>query len=46
MNKKRSQTFYKSIDVHSMTYGIGDSIPSKSMWNIVNQLGKNDFSCS
>ena len=36
-------SFY--IDVHSVTNVVGKSISSISMWNIVNQLGKHDFSC-
>ena len=40
LTKKRSQTFYKLMDVHSMTNVVGKSISSVSMWNIVNQLGK------
>ena len=44
LTKRRSQTFYKNIDIHSVTNAIGESISSISMWNIVNQLGKQDFS--
>ena len=43
--KGRSQTFYKLIDVHSVSNAQGEIFFSMSMWNIVNQLGKNDFSC-
>ena len=28
-----------------MTNGVGESISSVTMWNIVSQLGKHDFSC-
>ena len=43
--KGRSQAFYEPVDVHSVTNAIGESISSISIWNIVNQLGKYDFSC-
>ena len=43
--KKRSQTFYKAIDVHSVRNVLGEVISSISMWNIVNQLGMHDFYC-
>ena len=42
--KRRSQMFYKPVDVHSMTNAKGESISSISTWNIVNQLGEYDFS--
>ena len=45
LTKRRSQTFYKPVDVDSVTNAIGESISSISMWNVVNQLGKYDFSC-
>ena len=45
LTKRRSQTFYKPVDVHSVTNAIGQSISSKGIWNIVNQLDKYDFSC-
>ena len=45
LTKRRSQVFYKPVDVHSVTNAIGESISSITMWNIVNQLGKFDFSC-
>ena len=35
--KRRSQMFYKPVDMHSVTNAI-------SIWNIVNQLGKYDIS--
>ena len=40
---KRGQTFYKLVDVHSVTNFIGESISSVSMWNTVNQQGKYNF---
>ena len=36
--------FYKSIDVYSVTYVVGKSIFSISMYNIVSELGNHDFS--
>ena len=45
LTKRRSQTFYKRIDVHSVTNILGENISSISMWrNIVNQWSKYDFS--
>ena len=37
-NKRRSQTFYKPVDVFSVTNAIGDSISLISIWNILNHL--------
>ena len=37
LTKRRSQAFYKLIDVHSVTNVLGDRISSIRMWNIVNQ---------
>ena len=31
--------------VHYVANAVGESISSVTMWNIVNQLGKHDFSC-
>ena len=45
LTKRRIQTFYKPIDVYFVTNVIGESISSIRMWNIVNQLGKHNFSC-
>ena len=45
VTKRRTQMFCKPIDVHSVTNAIGEIVSSISMWNIVNQLGKHDFSC-
>ena len=41
---KRSPTVSKPINVHSVTFAIGESVPSTIMWNILNQSGKQDFS--
>ena len=41
--KRRGQTFYRSIDVHSVTNAIDESISLISIWNIVNQVGKYEF---
>ena len=35
--------FYKPINVHSVTYAIGEGVSSSRMWNILNQSGKQDF---
>ena len=35
----------KPVDVHSVVNAIGESVSSISIWNIVNELGKIDFSC-
>ena len=45
INQRRSHTFYKPIDVHSVTNVVGKSISSMNMENIGNQLGKQHFSC-
>ena len=45
LTKRRSQTFYKPVDVQSVTNAICESISSIRIWNIVNQLGKHDFLC-
>ena len=37
LSKRRNQVFYKHVDIHSVTYVLGESILSISMWNIVNQ---------
>ena len=36
--RKRSQTFYKPVDAHSITNTIGEGISSIIIWNIVNQV--------
>ena len=43
LTKRRSQSFCKPIDVHSVTNAKREIVSSTSMWNIVNQLGKHDF---
>ena len=45
LTKRRSQAFRKPVDVHSDSYDAGESIFSGIIWNIVNQLGKQHFSC-
>ena len=45
IKKRRSKTFCKPVDVHSVKNVIDESIASIRTWNIVNQLGKYDFSC-
>ena len=35
---RRNQSFYKPIDVHSVTNTRGKIVSSISMWNIVNQV--------
>ena len=45
LTKKRSKKFYKPANIHSVTNAVGESISSISTFNIVNQLGKYDFSC-
>ena len=42
--KRRSQTFYKPVDVHYVTNALGESTSSINIWDIVNQLGKYDSS--
>ena len=39
LTSRRSQAFYKLVDVHSVTNATGESTSSISIWNIVNQLG-------
>ena len=41
----RIQTFCKSVDVYSVRNVAGESISLISMGNLVNQIGKHDFSC-
>ena len=36
LTKRRSQAFYKLIDIHSVTNVLGEIISSINMWNIVN----------
>ena len=44
LTKRKRQTFCKPADVHFVTNSIGESITSISIWNIVNQFGRYDFS--
>ena len=44
LTKRRSPAFCKPINSHAITNAIDESIYLISMWNIVNQLGKYDFS--
>ena len=37
--------FDKPADVHSVANAIGESASSRSIWSIVNQLSKYNFSC-
>ena len=41
--KKKSDNI--QLDAHYLTNAVGESISPITMWNIVNQLGKHDFSC-
>ena len=43
--KKKSEVFQQSIDVDYLTNAVDQLICQTTMWNIVNQLGKHDFSC-
>ena len=45
LTRNITQTFYKPVDVHSMTNAIAESTSSINTWNMVNQSGKYDFSC-
>ena len=45
LTKRKSQTFYKPVDVNSVTNATGESIYSIGIWNIVYQFDKYDFSC-
>ena len=42
--KKKSEVLKQSIDVHYLTNVVGGRISPITMWDIVNQLGKYDFS--
>ena len=44
LTKRRSQAFYKPVDVHSVRNAIGKGLTSTNIWNIGNQLGKYDYS--
>ena len=43
--KKKSGVLHQSMDVHYVTNVVDESISSVTMWNIVNQLGKHDYTC-
>ena len=43
--KKKSEVLQQSIDVHYPTDVVGELSSPITMWNIVNQLGKHNFSC-
>ena len=45
LTKKRGQSIYKPIDLQFVINIVGKRISLVSKWNIVNQLGKHDFSC-
>ena len=45
LTKRRSQTFYKLVDVHSVANAIQKSISLFSIWNVVNQLSKHEIFC-
>ena len=42
--KKKSEVSQQSIDVHYLTNAVGERI-FPIIWNIVNKLGKHNFSC-
>ena len=44
LTERRSQAFYKPVDVHSVRNAIGEGISSTRIWNIGNQLGKYVYS--
>ena len=43
--KKKSSVLHRlfHVDIHNVTNAVGESISSVTMWNIVNQLGKQKF---
>ena len=43
--KKKSEVLQQSIDVHYPTDAVGELSSPITMWNIVNHLGKHNFSC-
>ena len=45
LTKRRTWKFYNSLDVYYLTNAAGELISQITMWNMVNQLGKHDFSC-
>ena len=44
LTKEKSRKFHMPLDAYIVTNVEGKSISSITMWNIVNQLGKRDFS--
>ena len=44
LTERRSQAFYKPVDVHSVRNAVGKRLSSTNIWNIGNQLGKYDYS--
>ena len=45
LTKRRSQTFYRDMDLNSVTNSVDGVVSSISKWDIVNQFGKHDFPC-
>ena len=43
--KKKSDVLQSPVDVHSVTNVAGESISLITIYDILNQLGKHDFSC-
>ena len=43
--QKNLEVLQQSIDVYYLTNAEGELISTITMWNMVNQLGKHDFSC-
>ena len=43
--QKNLEVLQQSIDVYYLTNAAGELISQITMWNMVNQLGKHDFSC-
>ena len=46
LTKRRRQAFYKPVDPCSLTNAADMGISSTSTLNIVNKLGKHNFSCN
>ena len=45
LTKRRSQTFYRSIELSSVINAVGEGVSLICKCYIVNQLGKRDFPC-
>ena len=45
INQMKKPDVLQACSIHSMTNAIGESISSIRIWNIVNKVGKYDFSC-